>query len=93
MNFQKYRNNIIKKFYYSNPIVNNIINFHSIYPINKFKINISENNLHYLEQLELINQINENYLKPGKNLLALSKEYWLLGEVFPFINLNDFFYY
>lgn len=93
MNFQKSlkdRNNIIRKFYYSNPIVNNIIYFHSIYPISRFKINIPEDNLHYLEQLELINQIDGRYLNPGKNLFKLSHEYWLLGEVFSFINLNNF---
>lgn len=93
MNFQKSlkdKNNTIRNLYYTSPMINNIIRFHSIYPISKFKI-IPDNNLHYLEQLKLINQIDGNNVKPGKNLLDLSKEYWLLGEVFPFINLNDFF--
>lgn len=86
-------NNWIRNYYTLYHILNGAIRFHSSYSIGEFKIRVLSDKCYngcisILETLDLA-RCKEDSFKPGTNLLVLSKEYWLLGEVFPLVNFKD----
>jgi len=85
-------NTMIRNHYALSPILNGVIQFHSSYPISEFMIEASPDKydccMSILKALDLAECKNDSF-KPGANLLQLSKEYWLLGEVFPLIKFDN----
>lgn len=81
---------ICRHFSMYNPIVNSAIMFHSIYPIKKFKI-FGIKDIKSIEKLKLIEKCGtEDYFYvPAQRLIDLSKEYWLVGEVFPYVEMKE----
>ncbi len=73
----------LRSFYALNPFVHNAINLHSTYPISKLNIKCKNKKIENFfndmaEELDLINKC-----------VQIAKEYWLLGEAFPFMELDE----
>jgi len=88
-------NGWIRNYYQLNPIVRNVITAHSLMSIDNFSIgffsNIKAQNDCISELFNLgIASFEENIgskakFTPGQKLYDISREYWLIGEVFPVI--------
>jgi hypothetical protein len=76
----------IRSFHELNPIVQNAILFHATYSIPRFRICPEDPRcLNALRSLELAELTENEWLRPGANLRDISREYWKLGEVFPYL--------
>jgi hypothetical protein len=72
-----------RNFYDTHPLVHNCINLHATYPISKLNIKCKERKVEQFfndmaERLDLINKLQ-----------AVSLEFWKLGEVFPYNELDE----
>lgn len=72
-----------RSFFALNPYVHNAINLHSTYPISKLNIKCSNKEIEKFfqdmcEELDLINIC-----------VQIAQEYWLLGEAFPYAELDE----
>lgn len=73
----------IRSFFALNPIVQNAINLHSTYPIAKLNIKCKNKQVNdffenMIEEIELMNFC-----------VDVAQEYWCIGEVFPFAELDE----
>jgi len=88
-------NSWIRYYYQLNPVVRNVITMHSLLSIPNFligsfdKLTNQNNCVDKLNDLEIAlfkeNTIGTVKFTPGQKLYDFSKEYWLMGEVFPVI--------
>lgn len=72
-----------RAFYALNPYVHNAINLHSTYPISKLNIKCHNKEIERFfndmaEELDLVNIC-----------IQIAQEYWLLGEAFPYAELDE----
>jgi len=72
-----------RAFYALNPIVRNAISLHSTYPISKLNIKCANKDIErfFAEMIEEIDLMNV--------CIEMAHEYWLLGEVFPYLELDE----
>lgn len=72
-----------RHFYTTNPIVRNAISLHASYPISKFQITC--------EDVKIKRFFEDMFDAMGFRgvLLGISLEYWKLGEVFPYLELDE----
>lgn len=72
-----------RSFYALNPMVQNAINLHSTYPISKLNIKCDSPKVSNLigDMIDEIGLINI--------CVQIAQEYWTLGEVFPYAELNE----
>lgn len=73
----------LRAFYALNPFVHNSINLHSTYPISKLNIKCKNKKIENFfndmcEEIDLMNVC-----------VQIAQEYWLLGEAFPFVELDE----
>jgi hypothetical protein len=72
-----------RAFYALNPFVHNAINLHSTYPISKLNITCANKEIEdffnqMIEEIDLLNVC-----------IQIAQEYWLLGEAFPYAELDE----
>lgn len=72
-----------RAFFALNPMVANAINLHSTYPISKLNIKCKNKKIEkfFNEMIEETNLMNF--------CIEMAHEYWLLGEVFPYMELDE----
>lgn len=76
-------NSWVRNFYKLHPIVRNAINLHATYPISKLNLKCSDRKVlqffeDMAEEMDLMSSLGD-----------MSLEYWMLGEVFPYAELNE----
>jgi hypothetical protein len=83
----------VRSFHSLNRIVHNAVLFHATCSISRFRIVPQDSRcwdaIRTLELAEPTESAGDEWLRPGANLLALSKEYWKLGEAFPHLEFDD----
>lgn len=72
-----------RNFYDTHPIVHNLINLHSTYPINKINIKCKDRKIE-----QFFNDMIEN-MDLVQILQDVAQEYWKLGECFPYAELDE----
>lgn len=76
-------NSWVRNFYKLHPIVRNAINLHATYPISKLNLKCSDRKVlqffeDMIEEMDMMTTLGD-----------VSLEYWLMGECFPYAELNE----
>jgi hypothetical protein len=72
-----------RAFYALNPIVHNAINLHSFYPISSLNIKCKDKKVE-----RFFSEMNEE-LNLTEVCIKIAQDFWLLGEAFPWAELNE----